>query len=244
MRNDGRDVYVPRAQVSELRMLVSADGLPRGGGRGWELFDTSSFGVSDFVQNVNYRRALQGALERDIGSFDAIEAASVNISTPQRSPFLGDEIAPKASVMVRVRPGRSLAAQNVQAITHLVGRQFGRSARHWLDNQLEPIRSLDHGRHSSWGAAFGSAYDRGGLAESYLHCEWAPSLMDALPASLQPASRPEVTPPPATATALRPSRPRKPLRLVDAPATGGVTALSLRSDARARMGVSGDCGVS
>lgn len=76
-----------------------------------------------------------------------------------------------------------------QAITHLVGRQFGRSARHWLDNQLEPIRSLDHGRHSSWGAAFGSAYDRGGLAESYLHCEWAPSLMDALPASLHRLAR-------------------------------------------------------
>src|SRR6185369_9651226 len=68
------------------------------------------------------------------------------------------------------------------------------------------------------------------------------ALPPLLPASLQPASRPEVAPPPATATAPRPSRPRKPLRLVDAPATGGVTALSLRLDARARMGVSGECG--
>lgn len=71
-----------------------------------------------------------------------------------------------------------------QAMTRVVERHFGRGARHWLDNQLEAIRSLDNGRSCAWGAAFGSAFDRAGLAESYVHCEWGPQLMDALPAPL------------------------------------------------------------
>jgi hypothetical protein len=71
-----------------------------------------------------------------------------------------------------------------QAMTRVVERQFGRGARHWLDNQLETVRSLDNGRSCSWGAAFGSAFDRAGLAESYVHCEWGPAMMDALPAPL------------------------------------------------------------
>lgn len=71
-----------------------------------------------------------------------------------------------------------------QAMTRVVERHFGRGARHWLDNQLETIRSLDNGRSCAWGAAFGSAFDRAGLAESYVHCEWGPQLMDALPAPL------------------------------------------------------------
>ena len=76
-----------------------------------------------------------------------------------------------------------------QAMTGLVGRQFGRAARHWLDNQLEPVVSRDNGRSASWGAAFGSAFDRQGLAESYMHCEWGPALMDALPAPLHRIAR-------------------------------------------------------
>lgn len=71
-----------------------------------------------------------------------------------------------------------------QAMTRVVERHFGRGARHWLDNQLEAIRSQGNGRSCAWGAAFGSAFDRAGLAESYVHCEWGPQLMDALPAPL------------------------------------------------------------
>ena len=121
VRGGGRDVFVPRESVSEMRMLVSAGGLPRGaGGAGWELFDKSSFGVSDFVQNVTYRRALQGALARDIQSFEAVESASVNITRPKRSAFLSGDRNPKASVIVRTRNGRQLSEENVQAIAHLI----------------------------------------------------------------------------------------------------------------------------
>ncbi|MBI4880489.1 MAG: flagellar M-ring protein FliF [Planctomycetes bacterium] len=119
-RDGGRSVYVPRQQVSEMRMLVSAAGLPRGTGSGWELFDDASFGMSNFVQNVTFRRALQGALARDIASFDAVEKASVNITAGQRSPFLDDDSPPKASVIVHTRSGRKLSEENVRAIAHLV----------------------------------------------------------------------------------------------------------------------------
>lgn len=70
------------------------------------------------------------------------------------------------------------------ALASVVDRHFGRAARRWLDNQLEPIRGLETSGSASWGAAFGSAFDRNGLAESYVHCEWGPSMIDALPAPL------------------------------------------------------------
>jgi len=76
-----------------------------------------------------------------------------------------------------------------QAMTRLVERQFGRGARHWLDNQLEAVRAADNSRGASWGAAFGNAFDRSGLTESYMHCEWGPTLMDALPAPLHRIAR-------------------------------------------------------
>jgi hypothetical protein len=71
-----------------------------------------------------------------------------------------------------------------QAMARVVDRHFGRAARRWLDNQLEPVRGQEISRGASWGAAFGSAFDRNGLAESYVHCEWGPSLLDSLPAPL------------------------------------------------------------
>jgi hypothetical protein len=85
--------------------------------------------------------------------------------------------------------GADRIASASHAMSHVVDRHFGRAARHWLDNQLEPIRSQDNSRSASWGAAFGSAFDRAGLAESYVHCEWGPGLMDALPGPLHRIAR-------------------------------------------------------
>lgn len=70
------------------------------------------------------------------------------------------------------------------ALSRIVGKQFGHGARNWLDGRLEAARGLDHGRGANWGAAFGTAYDRGGLTESFIHCEWGPALADTLPAPL------------------------------------------------------------
>ena len=76
-----------------------------------------------------------------------------------------------------------------QSMARVVERNFGGAAKHWLDNQLEAVRSIDNGRGASWGAAFGNAFDRDGLSESYVHCEWGPSLMDAMPAPLHRLAR-------------------------------------------------------
>jgi hypothetical protein len=75
------------------------------------------------------------------------------------------------------------------ALSRIVAQRFGAPAERWVRNRLEPVVSLDNGRSASWGAAFGSAYDRNGLAESYMHCEWGPTLMDALPAPLYRVAR-------------------------------------------------------
>jgi hypothetical protein len=76
-----------------------------------------------------------------------------------------------------------------RALSRIVGRRFGNAAGHWLDNRLEAVRGIDNRRSLNWGAAFGSAYDRNGLSESYMHCEWGPALMDALPAGLYRVAR-------------------------------------------------------
>lgn len=120
VRDGGRSVYVPRSRVAELRMQVSAAGLPHGGGRGWELFDDTGFGVSEFVQNVNLRRALEGELARSIRSFDAVESAQVRISPAKRSPFVSRDEPAKASVVVHTVGGRRLSEEHVRAIQHLV----------------------------------------------------------------------------------------------------------------------------
>lgn len=120
VRDGGSSVYVPRESVAEMRMLVSTAGLPRGAGNGWELFDKSSFGVSDFEQNVMFRRALEGELARSIMAFDAVDNARVSITKPKRSAFVAADQQAKASVVVRTRNGRALSGDNVAAIRHLV----------------------------------------------------------------------------------------------------------------------------
>lgn len=120
IRQNGRAVFVPRESIAEMRMLVSKDGVPNGGAKGFELFDQSDFGVSDFEQNVKLLRALQGELAKSIMGFDAIESAKVSISRPKRSAFASRDQKAKASVLVGLRSGRSLSRENVRAIVNLV----------------------------------------------------------------------------------------------------------------------------
>lgn len=120
IRQNGRAVFVPRESVAEMRMLVSKDGVPSGSVKGFELFDQSDFGVSDFEQNVKLLRALQGELAKSIMGFDAIESAKVSISRPKRSAFASRDQKAKASVLVGLRSGRSLSRENVRAIVNLV----------------------------------------------------------------------------------------------------------------------------
>ncbi|MFB3776014.1 MAG: flagellar basal-body MS-ring/collar protein FliF [Bryobacteraceae bacterium] len=117
---DGRTVMVPSAEVAELRLSLASEGVPRNGRIGYELFDKTNFGATEFAEQVNYRRALEGELERSVASLAAVEQARVHLTFPKDSVFLEARQPAKASVLVKLRPGHRLAPQNVSAISHLV----------------------------------------------------------------------------------------------------------------------------
>jgi flagellar M-ring protein FliF len=117
----GTSVLVPDARLHEARIRLAGRGLPTGSGAGFELFDQPAFGVADFVQHVNYVRALQGELARTIEHLDPVERARVQVAIPERSALLGRaQQEARASVIVRLRPGRALAEDQIAAIVHLV----------------------------------------------------------------------------------------------------------------------------
>jgi flagellar M-ring protein FliF len=116
----GGSVLVPSARLAELRLTMAAAGLPKTGRIGFELFDKSNLGATEFTEHVNYRRAVEGELERSVMSLAEVEEARVHITFPKDSVYLDAQQPAKASVMVKIRPGARLAPQNVQAIDHLV----------------------------------------------------------------------------------------------------------------------------
>ncbi len=116
----GTSILVPSQHVYKTRMDLAAKGLPRGQGMGFEIFDKSAFGMTDFLQDVNYTRALQGELARTIARIDAIEGATVHIARPKPSVFTERDRVATSSVVVRLRPGSSLTERQVAGIAHLV----------------------------------------------------------------------------------------------------------------------------
>ena len=90
--------------MDELRLEMAGAGLPRSGRIGFELFDKTNLGITDFTEHVNYRRALEGELERSIRSLTEVEQARVHISFPKDSVFLDAREPAKASVLLTLRP--------------------------------------------------------------------------------------------------------------------------------------------
>src|SRR5579862_9866432 len=99
---------------------MAAAGLPKTGRMGFELFDKVNLGATEFTEQVNFRRALEGELERSVMSLAEVEQARVHLTFPKESVFLDEQKPAKGSVLVKVRPGARLAPQNVLAISHLV----------------------------------------------------------------------------------------------------------------------------
>jgi flagellar M-ring protein FliF len=116
----GGAVLVPSARVAELRLEMAAAGLPKTGRMGFELFDKPNLGATEFSEHINYRRALEGELERSVMSLAEVESARVHVTFPKDSVFLESQQPAKASVLVKLRPGAHLAPANVQAIDNLV----------------------------------------------------------------------------------------------------------------------------
>ena len=126
---NGKAVLVPKENIYETRMTLANEGLPQGSSVGFEIFDSTSLGMTEFVQNVNYQRALQGELARTINGFDEIEHSRVHIVMPAKSLFVEDEEPSTASVVLKLRRGRNLSTNQIRGIVHLISASI---------SQLEP----------------------------------------------------------------------------------------------------------
>jgi flagellar M-ring protein FliF len=120
LRGDGSVIAVPRQIVYEARLKLAGKGIPVGGGVGFEIFEKTSFGMSEFTQQVNYLRALQGELARTINVLGAVQSSRVHLALPSRSSFLGDEEKPSASAVIELKPGYHLTTEQVDGIIHLI----------------------------------------------------------------------------------------------------------------------------
>jgi flagellar M-ring protein FliF len=120
LSQSGTTLSVPRDQVYDLRLSLAAEGLPKGGGVGFEVFDRTNLGVTDFVQKLNYQRALQGELSRTIKQIKEIEQARVHIVTPKESLFVEEQKNPTASVLIKTRSSMTLSPSQVEGIVRLV----------------------------------------------------------------------------------------------------------------------------
>lgn len=118
--SDGKAILVPAEKVYDLRLALASEGLPQGGGVGYEIFDRKNFGMTEFVQKLNYQRALQGELARTISQLTGVEHARVHLAIPEKSLFKENEKQPTASVFLKLKGGKSLRDNEVQGIVHLV----------------------------------------------------------------------------------------------------------------------------
>ncbi|MBI4000784.1 MAG: flagellar M-ring protein FliF [Nitrospira defluvii] len=118
--NGGTTILVPNAQVHDLRLEMAGQGLPHGGGVGYEIFDRTTMGMSDFVQKLNYRRALQGELARTITQMPEVERARVHLAIPERRLFATEQDRARASVVVSLRASQTLTKAQIQGVVHLV----------------------------------------------------------------------------------------------------------------------------
>lgn len=116
----GSAILVPSASVHEARLRLATQGLPKGGGVGFELMENQKFGISQFAEQVNYQRGLEGELARTIQSVGAVQNARVHLAIPKPTVFVREELKPSASVLLNLYPGRSLEPSQIAGIQNLV----------------------------------------------------------------------------------------------------------------------------
>ncbi|MEO8096866.1 MAG: flagellar basal-body MS-ring/collar protein FliF [Acidobacteriota bacterium] len=115
----GATILVKSDKVAEVRLQLAAAGLPQTGRLGFELFDKTNFGASEFTEQVNYHRAIEGELERSVMSLREVERARVHVTMAKESLYTEQRQPAKASILVKLRPGAQLSPQNIAAITQL-----------------------------------------------------------------------------------------------------------------------------
>lgn len=118
--DNGTALMVPADRVYSTRMQLASQGLPRGGSVGFEIMDNARFGASQFTEQINYQRGLEGEISRSIEAMNNVQRARVHLALPRQSLFVRDRQPPTASVLLNLYPGRSLSQAQVSAISYLV----------------------------------------------------------------------------------------------------------------------------
>ncbi len=118
--DNGGAVLIPADKVYETRLKLAAAGLPKGGAVGFELMDQEKFGISQFSEQINYQRALEGELSRTIESLGPVSSARVHLAIPKPSLFVREQKNPSASVTLNLQPGRALDDGQINAIVYMV----------------------------------------------------------------------------------------------------------------------------
>ena len=120
LEESGTAIYVPRPQVYDLRLRFAGEGLVSEGPVGYELFDSGTMGMTDFMQKLNYKRALEGELARTVSNVRQVSQARVHLVTPDRSPFRDQQVRPSASVILQLASSSALTPAQVEGVASLV----------------------------------------------------------------------------------------------------------------------------
>ncbi len=118
--DEGKVIKVPKDKVYETRLSLAAKGIPSSGIIGYEIFDKNTMGMSEFMQKLNYKRALEGELSRTIMELNGVEGVRVHIVTPEKTIFKDEEKSPTASVVLKLKGNYSITKNNIAAIVNLV----------------------------------------------------------------------------------------------------------------------------
>ena len=135
----GHTILVPQTMVHDTRLRLAAQGLPKGGLAGFELLENQKMGISQFAEQVNYQRGLEGELARSIQSLAAVKGARVHLAIPKQSAFLREDQKPSASVLVRVTSSSSHIVVSLNAVT--VGVSSGSCSTKTLACPVQPVPS-------------------------------------------------------------------------------------------------------
>lgn len=118
--DSGTSILIPGSRVHDVRLRLASQGLPKGGNVGFELMENQKFGISQFAEQVNYQRGLEGELSRTIQSIGAVQAARVHLAIPKPTVFVREELKPSASVLLNLYAGRTLDPAQIAGIQNLV----------------------------------------------------------------------------------------------------------------------------
>ena len=120
LKDGGSSVYVPQDMVSDLRLRFAGEGIVSDGSSGYEIFDQNTLGMTDFMQKLNLKRALEGELARTISGIEQVDAARVHLVIPERSPFRETQAPATASVVVDLKGNSSLSLAHIEGMVSLV----------------------------------------------------------------------------------------------------------------------------